>query len=277
MVQYVDRIIKYLSTEFEKELCVASFENLNGTSKLRFNNFAYSLRELTRNVLHRLAPSEEVLNCRWYTNQIPEREKGITRGQRIQYAIQGGIEDQYVKNELGIDVKALNKLWKDRINILNKYTHVNEDSFDIPEEDIGKYVENTVDALTKFFESIENCKTQINDKVLEHLFSPVSNKVIQYQQKRMIETYSRMHPLTFQIERNEVESITSEYVNVIGSANGHILLTADKNPMDIPEVNVEMIEFDFHFQIENQSLREPVFSNLDFEITKTDNWVHKNR
>lgn len=275
MNQYIERILKYLSTDFEKELCRASFENLNSTSKLRFNNFAYSLRELIRNVLDRLSPNEEVLNCRWYTNQIPEKEKGITRGQRIKYAIQGGIEDQYVEMELKIDINRLNKIWKDSINILNKYTHVNEESFDIPEENADIYVKKTVEALVNFFESIEKSKSTISDKVLEHLFTPVSKKVIEYQERRMIETYSRRHPLTFQIERSLVESITSEYVNVVGSANGHILLTTEENLFEVPEIKVEMIEFGFSFQIENQSLREPVFRSLNYNITKTENWIHK--
>lgn len=45
-----------IKTQFEQELCEAAFDNLQTKSKLRFNNFAYSIRELSRHILHRLAP-----------------------------------------------------------------------------------------------------------------------------------------------------------------------------------------------------------------------------
>lgn len=32
-----------IKTQFEKELCAAAFDNLQTKSKLRFNNFAYSI------------------------------------------------------------------------------------------------------------------------------------------------------------------------------------------------------------------------------------------
>lgn len=35
-----------IKTQFEQELCEAAFDNLRTKSKLRFNNFAYSIREL---------------------------------------------------------------------------------------------------------------------------------------------------------------------------------------------------------------------------------------
>lgn len=50
-------IEKRLSGDFEHDLFDAALYNLNDVhNKLRFNNFAYSLRELTRHILARLAP-----------------------------------------------------------------------------------------------------------------------------------------------------------------------------------------------------------------------------
>lgn len=55
--------------QFELDLYEAAVHNLSDLSnKLRFNNFAYAMRELSRHVLHRLAPSEGVLKCSWYKN-----------------------------------------------------------------------------------------------------------------------------------------------------------------------------------------------------------------
>ena len=51
---------------FERNLVRACFDNLEATGPLRFNNFAYSLRELLRHVFHRLAPDMSVKKCCWY-------------------------------------------------------------------------------------------------------------------------------------------------------------------------------------------------------------------
>ena len=68
----IERAIKrYLDGDFEKRLISSCLKNLLDTNnELRFNNFAYSIRELSRHILHRLAPDEKVLNCSWYSNQI---------------------------------------------------------------------------------------------------------------------------------------------------------------------------------------------------------------
>lgn len=55
-----------VKTKFEHDLCDAAFDNLQTKSKLRSNNFAYSIRELSRHILHRLAPSDDVQRCSWY-------------------------------------------------------------------------------------------------------------------------------------------------------------------------------------------------------------------
>lgn len=68
-----------LLPEFEKELFSAAQKNLGDkTNPLRLNNYAYAIRELTRHVLHRLAPDENVIRCSWYKNET-DKANGITR------------------------------------------------------------------------------------------------------------------------------------------------------------------------------------------------------
>ena len=42
-------------------------------------------------------------------NEIKDKVDGITRGQRVKYAVQGGLSDQFVLDELGLDLVELNK------------------------------------------------------------------------------------------------------------------------------------------------------------------------
>lgn len=60
--EYQEKINSVLLDGFEKELLNSAFINLLTPNALRLNNFAYALRELTRHVLHRLAPDNELEN-----------------------------------------------------------------------------------------------------------------------------------------------------------------------------------------------------------------------
>ncbi|MDA3943801.1 MAG: hypothetical protein PF694_09730 [Bacteroidetes bacterium] len=153
---------KHLKTDFEKNLLKACHSNLQDTNNsLRFNNYAYSLRELSRHLLKRLAPDDRILKCKWYKNEIPDKENGITRNQRIKYAIQGGLLDSFIEEELGLDIFETKKKLKDAITILNKHTHVNEDTFALEKETVKKHVSEINDAFSELFSDIELCRNEI--------------------------------------------------------------------------------------------------------------------
>jgi hypothetical protein len=98
-------IKEILESEFEKELFDAAMANLNDDSnKLRYNNFAYSIRELSRHFLHRLSPEDDVKSCQWF--EILTETGNLTRTQRIKYAIHGGLTDE-ILTKLGFDVEEL--------------------------------------------------------------------------------------------------------------------------------------------------------------------------
>ena len=83
-----------VKTKFEHDLCDAAFDNLNVKNRLRFNNFAYSIRVLTRHILYRLAPDVDIKCCSWYKPTKNENGKVvITRADRINYAIYGGFDN----------------------------------------------------------------------------------------------------------------------------------------------------------------------------------------
>jgi len=63
-MEKAEKIKQLLSNQFELDLFEASIASLNDrTNKLRFNNFACSIRELSRHLLYNLAPEERVKNC----------------------------------------------------------------------------------------------------------------------------------------------------------------------------------------------------------------------
>ena len=123
-------IENHLASDFERQLFKASLYNLKDSGNpLRLNNFAYSLRELTRHFLERLAPDGEVRQAPWYRIHDPKKPEMITRTQRMQYAVHGWLLPEYVKSELGIDTEDIIKELNDGINRLSKFTHVNPSTF----------------------------------------------------------------------------------------------------------------------------------------------------
>jgi len=178
LVEYNNRLKKFATNTFEEDLLKACLANLaDGSNKLRFNNFAYGIRELSTHVLESLAPDEEVKNCKWYV-PAAKAPKQISRVQRIKYAIHGGIDDNYAAKEL-VDVDDYISDVLEAIDILNKFTHVNKATFGISESDIEEFSSQVIDAFSNFLEGIEQCRIEIihaleekiDDAFIEHAIS----------------------------------------------------------------------------------------------------------
>lgn len=167
------QIEKRLITEFERSLFCAALGNLNDSSNpLRFNNFAYACRELVRHVLVRLAPDDKVRACTWYKNET-ERENGISRKQRVCYAVQGGLADSYVKDRLGLDVGAIHQALRNATDRLSKYTHIEAATFAIADDKVAEHVDETLRAICGLFDAIEECRKILVDALWEHIDSSV--------------------------------------------------------------------------------------------------------
>lgn len=159
-------ILPYLKTDFEKELLDAAVKNLgDGGNKLRLNNFAYAARELTRHFLKRLAPDKEVLGAPWFKVENEARPEEPTRAQRIKYAIQGYLSDEFLKNELGVDLTEVSKNLIKSIRDLSKYTHVEPSTFDVNINTVTDVSYNIMEDTLRFFMTIEEAKIQVQKAV----------------------------------------------------------------------------------------------------------------
>ncbi|WP_460065289.1 pPIWI-associating nuclease domain-containing protein [Pseudomonas sp. S2_H08] len=148
---------------FELDLYEAAARNLTDEeNKLRFNNFAYAMRELSRHILHRLAPDSEVLQCGWYKN-VTNRTDGISRVQRAIYATQGGLLDDYVRNTLHLDPTAAHKALQTAIDGLSRYTHIELDVFDLAPEEVERLAQETTEAIAGLADAINACRNNVID------------------------------------------------------------------------------------------------------------------
>lgn len=204
-----------MNTSFEKELCIAAFDNLKVVNKLRFNNFAYSIRELSRHILYRLAPDKDIKLCTWYKpSKNINGDIVISRADRINYAIHGGF-DNNVLAAMGLksSIEQARKIMLDSINDLNKYTHVNENTFDVPESE----VETLVDKVIGSFNGFVDVMTNIRRKVISHLENEINHEILI---ATLYETYSEIDILSthssienYYIDSILVDDITSQDVS----------------------------------------------------------------
>ena len=115
------------------DAAVESFDHEDGP--LRLINFASALRELGRIWLEQLAPKEKIRACQWFEQDTDLRqEDGVTRAQRVKYAVQGELHDEFVLEDLHIDVQSTMRECLTLIDALGKYGQNVEESFDNTEK-----------------------------------------------------------------------------------------------------------------------------------------------
>lgn len=145
---------------------------------MRYNNFAYSIRELSRHFLHRLAPEQNVKNCSWFKKETEDGKP--TRSQRIRFAIQGGITNTTL-DKWGFNIEELNetiKKVKDVIDTLSKFTHINPDVFDLRENEIENNKNKVLSAFKNFVQTIENYREQLKVFLDAHIEKHMISSVV---------------------------------------------------------------------------------------------------
>jgi len=203
-----------LATKFEKKLFEAAINNLlDAYNPLRFNNFAYATRELVRHILFRLSPDAEVLACQWYRNET-KNERGVTRRQRIIFAIQGGLTDDYVQNTLQIDTASISKQIGAVVQNLNKHTHIQQDTIDIDIHKQDEYVRETLESVTELFKVIEKSRQAVSQALIDHIDREVVNTAIS-ETIIEIDEVSTHHVIEEVLaEEVQIKSIDSTYITL---------------------------------------------------------------
>jgi hypothetical protein len=175
------RVSKRLTSQFQRDIFAAalkSFEQLD--NPLRVNNFATGLRELSRILLAELAPNESVRACVWYTEALnKDGAVVITRAQRVQYAVQAGLPEDFVKNTLQVDVKATIDEFTQLIKHFNELTHITESAFGTSKTAAKALANQSLEFFISLFETIDECRQQVlteleshaNDAITEELMS----------------------------------------------------------------------------------------------------------
>ncbi|MEZ8187553.1 hypothetical protein ACED29_17230 [Shewanella sp. 5S214] len=268
--KYSHEITSILLDGFETELLDAAFINLLTPNPLRLNNFAYALRELTRHLLHRLAPSDELQSCTWFKPD-PTSKTGITRSHRIKFAIQGGLSDFYVINKLKID--ELNDVSKNLIKIiseLSNYTHVEHTTFNTELQQVENVATKCLDATLHFVQKINELRVLVAERLLNDVDSVLLDRINSESVEELMELSTHqfieeIDPDTIVVEKIGVTSLkmqvdgTIHAILMYGSASDRRKDNGAEIPVSFP-VHSEM---EVHF-------KQPLGSDIDLDIFSVD-------
>ena len=156
----------HLIGEYEVSFFSACLGNLyDEKNPLRFNNFAYSMRELLRNVLNRMAPAEEVKKAIWY-----RPDKNVDKPTRIQlmkYAVQGWLSDETMHEKLRVDIEAVLNELRESIDELSKYTHINESTFNVDKKDVVSMSGDIMEKVANWLQLIDETRNAVHEAVYE--------------------------------------------------------------------------------------------------------------
>jgi hypothetical protein len=133
---------------------------------LRLNNFATNLRELSRILLADLAPDSSVKACAWFKQEFnKDGTPTITRAQRVRYAVQAGLSDDFVKDTLLVDVGQTVSKFNQLIKRFSKLTHITESTFGTSKTAAKALAEQSLEVFISLFETIDRCRSQIESAV----------------------------------------------------------------------------------------------------------------
>ncbi|WP_439695878.1 hypothetical protein ACFGVS_23890 [Mucilaginibacter sp. AW1-7] len=226
--EFLHQSEQFATNDFQKELLIASINNLSDqNNKLRFNNFACGIRELSRHVLSSLAPDEEVLACSWYQNET-DKENGISRAQRVRYAIHGGLDIDYIEENL-FDIKTYIKGVISTVALLSKYTHVNESTFGIPEEKVAELSSGVVRAFQEFMIAIENCREKLIDVLESDIDEAFIRNAIVDSMEALDELASHYSLEDIETTMIKITGLSSDLVYIEVSGNIEVILQWGSN------------------------------------------------
>ena len=274
IAEYKTQLEAFAVTSFQKDLLEASLNNLaDESNKLRFNNFACGIRELSRHVLLSMASDEEVLACIWYKNET-DKDGGITRAQRIRYAIHGGINIKYVENEL-IDIDDFISSVLRAISLLNKFTHINELTFGIEPDEVADLSSQVVSAFSNFIGVIEDCRQNLTSELELHIDNAVVIHSIS-QSLDAIDMLATHHSVEYtEITSINITGIKSSSMTIDVEGDVHVVLQYGSNSDLKNDIGVELND-SFPFSCELLVQIDASFPNGKIEVkdfmVDTDSW-----
>lgn len=180
------------------------------SNPIRGNAFAFAMREVVTQLLHELAPDAQVTACAWFTKETNDGRP--TRGQRQRYMVQGGLSDDYVKDDLGLDLSEMHKALGDAVAELHKATHVREDTIISNDDDVAALVEQTLSATEGLLDAVDECRGELQAALSQAVSDEATQEVLR-ETIQAIDEKAGHHTIEMVwIDEIETEEIDAQHV-----------------------------------------------------------------
>lgn len=162
----------HLETPFEHQLFEASLRNYcSHGNPLRFNNFAFAMRELVTNILNRKAPELDVISAPWYIQESPDRK--VTRKQQLKYCAQKHIPDFLISDTTLEKINEKTRNYNKEYVTFNKYTHITEKYFNNESKVVFDEVKQLIELTSKAYDIFDDLENVISEEVLESISAEI--------------------------------------------------------------------------------------------------------
>lgn len=279
-------------TVFEKQLWSAALKNLTEVdNELRFSNFAFVARELLRHILSRLAPEEQITRCKWYKETKNDRgEVVIPRADRVGFALRGGLPNNLIASlKIKKELDGTNARMSDAVELLSKYTHIEEATFNPTQETIDKLVDQVIDAFNEIPAQIQYFKEKVKNALGNQVIQEI-NDAFDYDVIEEIDCLSTHHEIEqVYITDYEVENIGIDNIQLFVKGIVHVRLQygsdsdvrrGDGLELDEKYPFVVTVEAPTayklkHFCINMETFRLDVNTDSFYGIEDTEEWIEK--
>lgn len=194
---------------------------------LRLNLFATASRMLLEHLMGTLAPTGEVEKCWWYALQ-PDTDKP-TRAQRIRYCLRGGLPDEFVRDELGIDPRPLEASLVRAYSQLSKHVHGRAETVAEDEAKQDAEANEIVIAIGAFLSGYRDARAQLLDPLAESLDSGAVDALLSETILSVDELASHHSVEDIYVHETKVESIGAEWVRYRATGSVDVVLQWGSN------------------------------------------------
>jgi hypothetical protein len=191
---------------------------------LRLNFFSAAIRILFEHMMGTLAPINQVKQSGWF---VAEKPDGLpARWQRVVFALQGGLTDDFVINALSVDVQPLRKRLLTAVDDLSKQMHAREATIvdELSAQDAAASA--TIEAFSNFLQTYHDCRLAILSPIQEALDNAAIEALLE-------ETIQEIAALTRGVSRGLLAAMADDF-NASATRPGQAPLSRARSQRECP-------------------------------------------
>ncbi|EFF1838568.1 hypothetical protein MTR54_20025 [Escherichia coli] len=220
-LDFVNDFMSHLEADFEKELFTACLRNYaSHGNPLRFHNFAFSIRELIKNIIEKKSPNDKLLQASWYKREHEHYE--ISRRQRLKYCSQAKISDAYLGEEF---LEESNERIDEMLKLyffLNKYTHITEKYMHPSPQEFFLKAKQILQIATEILNGIHICRDELIRTLEDKIRNAVIDTAVSSMPENLVTIANHAYVDYTEVEEFGITSIDDEYINIYASGTVYV-------------------------------------------------------